>query len=118
MSDIFQAEAQVQSIRTLVDGSIKLDVVTQSLPPEELAKLFGLRGKLGWFVLKEGEIQKEDIPTEELTLESSYKKPSQRLRGTLWHVWDQTTNHSEDFDTQYYPRIMNELVERYKEKLS
>ncbi len=114
---IFQAQAQIQSVRTLVDGGVKLDVVTQELAPEDLTKLFGLKGKLGWFLMKPGEISAEEIPTEEVSLESTYKKPSQRLRAVIYKNWELNTDQKEDFETQYYPRIMNSLIDQFKERL-
>lgn len=116
---IFQAPGTVQSIRTLADGSIKLDVVTQELNPDDMAKLFGLRGKLGWFLLKETEIGAEEIPTHEIKVEGYNKDrtPSQKLRGTMRVFWEQQTNQAEDFDTQWYPRQMELMRQRFLEKL-
>ena len=118
MREIFQAQAQVQSAQTLVDGSIKLAVVTQELPAEDLARLFKLRGKLGWFLFKESDIKSEDIPTEEIKLEGTYKSPSERFRSVLYIYWQQNTDQSEDFTTVYYPKYMEKLINQVKEKLT
>lgn len=117
MINIFQAQAQIQSVRTLVDGGVKLDVVTQELAPEALTELFNLKGKLGWFLMKESEIKSEEIPTQEVQLETTYKKPSQRLRSVLYRVWEQQTDQKEDFDTVWYPRTMEKIIQQFKEKL-
>lgn len=117
-ADIFQAQAQIQSVRTLVDGGVKLDVVTQELGAEDLARLFKLKGKLGWFVLKEAEVEAHEIPTEEVQLETTYKKPSQRLRNVLYRYWEQHTDQREDFDTVYYPKRMEKIIDQIKEKLA
>lgn len=114
---IFQAQAQVQSIRTLVDGGVKLDVVTQELAPEDLTELFRLKGKLGWFLLKPTEIMATEIPTEEVVLEDTYKKPSQRLRHVLYRYWEQNTDQSKPFETEWYPQCMEQIIRKYKERL-
>lgn len=117
MADLFQAQAQIQGIRTLVDGGVKLDVVTQEMSPDDMTKLFSLKGKLGWFVMKETEVRSEDVPTEEITLEGKYKTPSQELRAALYVFWKEKTGQKEDFDTVYYPKQMKKLKQSILEEL-
>jgi hypothetical protein len=115
--NLFQAQAQIQSIRTLVDGGVKLDVITQELAPEDLTELFSLKGKLGWFLMKETAIQAEEIPTEEIQLEGKYKTPSQELRAAMYVYWRDQTNQAEDFNTVYYPRWMGKFKDKILESL-
>ena len=116
--NIFQAQAQIQSVQTLTDGSIKLSVVTQELRPEDLTQLFRLRGKLGWFLMKETEIKSEEIPTEEITLEGRYKTPSQELRSVLFIYWREKTDQSTDFDTVWYPSQMRKFKDKVLEGMN
>ena len=43
--ELLQAEAFIRKIQTLVDGGLKLEVITQEINPEDAVKLFELKGK-------------------------------------------------------------------------
>ncbi len=91
MSDLFQTSADVHKIETLVDGGFKLIIYTQELTAEEATKLFSLKGKQGWVLIKETPIVESDLlnipePDPEFKTE---KSPSQRIRNCLWILWSQ-----------------------------
>ena len=117
MEEILQLETQIQGIRTLVDGGLKLDVITQDLSASDATKLFALRGKMGWMLFKEAGFSKSDIinlPKEVREFKED-KTPAMRLRSVIFLLWKQG-NQKEDFDA-YYKRAMNLIIEAYKEKL-
>ncbi len=70
----------------------------------------------GWLLFSSNELQTEDLPKEQAPAKDS-KKPSLRMRGVLWHIWDQNTDKSEEFQT-YYERQMEKLIIKLKEQLS
>lgn len=114
--DLFQTPATIESVKSLVDGTVKLSVETQELSPENMAKLFGLARKLGWFVFKESEIQESDLPTEPVEFKDG-KTLDERLNGVLFAYHMQKTNDSKTFHS-FRRDVYEVLIQRYREKLS
>jgi hypothetical protein len=114
---VFQTPSTIQSVRTLVDGGVKLDVITQELAPEELSMLFQLKGKLGYFVFSESGVNPQDIPQEELDVEADEKSASKRLRAVLFVYWKDYTSQKEPFDT-FYKRAIEQEINKVKEKMN
>jgi len=106
---ILQIETIIKKVSTLVDGGLKIEVLTQELKPEDTTKLFQLKGKSGFAVFKPARITEEDIIKlpEEIREFKSDKTPSQRLRAVIYLNWKQTSQ-KETFDT-YYRKQVNYL---------
>jgi hypothetical protein len=113
--------AQIESVATRKDRTIKLCLGTQELEPENAGKLFGLQSSLVSIgiatneltaseieLLKESKIEIDDIPDS--------KSPSQRLRGVLYRLWEQSDGGYSDFNLFYLNR-MDRIIEHYKAKL-
>jgi len=115
--DKFQTSSQIQAIRTLVDGGVKLDIITQELEPSEATILFSLKGKQGWFMFQENPFNEEDIKdVPEIKTEfKGDKTPSQRLRNVIWRYWEQQGSKG-SFD-DFYKRQVEILINRIKELL-
>ena len=114
---MFQTPSTIQTVRTLVDGGTKLDIITRELNPEEMTELFKLKGKEGWFLFKENTIEAEDIQElPDVKIEKTDKTPSARLRSVLYRLWE-TTSQSKTAD-QFYLEYMEKLIYSIKEKLS
>jgi hypothetical protein len=114
---IFQVQSTIQSVRTLVDGGTKLDVITNELNHDELSKLFILKGKFGWFVFKENILGVEDIKDlPEVKLEKNEKTPSQRLKSVLYVLWSQ--GNREKTSDEFYKMYIDKIIEAIKEKLN
>jgi len=96
--------AFIENVSTRKDGSLKIVLSTRELPPEEMARIF-----LG--------INKEmvsiDIPDDI----SEEKTPSARLRWVLYHVWDKHHKDKYQTFTLYYNHILEQLIEKFKEKI-
>ena len=115
--EILCLDAIVHSIRTLVDGTLSLTIQTQEIRPEDMTKLFRLRGKFGHMAFKPTKITEEDIiglPTEMREFKND-KTPSERLRNVIYRYWE-TTSKKDEFDA-FYKRHIESLINRYKEKL-
>jgi len=116
MKNLFQVPAVVQAVQTLVDGGSKLSVVTRELPPDEMTKVFTLKGKEGWMVFSESEVEEIDIPEEPVVEFKGDKTPAQRLRGVLYRYWESKTSQSTPFE-MYYKTCMEKYIDSIKEKL-
>ncbi len=121
MSQRELVQIPMQTIRgtQLADGGWKYLVYTPELLPEQVAGMAEISNKPGWFVCKPNEqLIETDIPKDDAPVESDQRTPSQRLRGVVYRVWETQTNQTEDFNTQYWPRICEQLITKYKEKLN
>ncbi len=117
---MFQLQAVLDGVKTLKNNTLKITLETQdisSFSSEELAELFKLNDKLIWAVFKETPVKAEDIKIEEVKEFKTDKSPSQRLRASLYVLWEQSGKPG-DFQTEYYPKQMNKLIDFIKEKLN
>jgi hypothetical protein len=115
---IFTAPAQINSVKTLVDGTVKLDVaVAKELPADEMATLFEARKLgVGYFLFSPNPIEESAIPKEKADAQFDGKSPSQRMYNVLYLRWAQLTNQSQAFDN-YYADQMNKIIARLKADL-
>lgn len=112
---MFQTPSTIQSVRTLVDGGTKLDIITQELDPNEMTELFSLKGKLGWFLFKENAIKEEDLKDlPDVKVDKGEKTKGQRLRSVLFKLWETTgrTKTSEEFYNEYMEKIITSIKEK------
>lgn len=118
MTKLFQTPAIVQSVRTMVDGGCKLDIVTQELSPDEMATLFSLKNAQGWMLFKtdpisEQEVQK--IPDEPME-KFEKKSPSQRFHDRLFVYYKSTHADTKKF-REFYVNALETLGQQYLDKI-
>ena len=98
------------------DRSVRLAFTTTfEVTNQDFAEMDKLVQSAGWIGFKQNEaLEVIDLPKEDAP--DNGKKPSQRLRAVLFRVWEQQTDQKEDFEA-YYRRIMEELINKYKDLL-
>ena len=116
--ELLQLATTIGKVQTLVDGGLKLDVVTQELTPADATKVFDLKGKLGYMVFKATRISEDDVANlpEEVKEFKDDKSPSKRLRAVIYLFWKKESSQKEVFDA-FYRRHLEKIIEQYKEKL-
>lgn len=115
---MFQVPSIIQSVRTLVDGGCKLDVITRELSPDEMAILFQLKGNEGWLLFKSDEIKEKDlenIPDEPLE-KFEKKSPSQRFYDRLYVYYKATHDDTKKF-RDWYINTLETLGQHYLDKI-
>ena len=113
--DLFQTPAQVGSVATMKDRTMKLTLYTdRELPGDEMALLMGLNQKQGWFMFSEAEIEAKDVPEAAPEFKDS-KSPSQRLRNHLYVLWGKSGS-KESFET-YRAHKMEKIMDYIKEEI-
>lgn len=108
--------ANLDTISTLKDGTIKLVFETQELTPDRVGELFACRNKLGYLAFKPETFEKEQLEIIESlkTIDiDEGKTPSKRLRGVLYRLWEQDKKGYTDFQL-YYNYRMNDLIDMLK----
>lgn len=117
VTELLRIPHQGYRCKQMADGSWQTLFYHPELSPQDVATMVAGSRLPGYLVAKPNFISDEDIPTEDAPVESGMKTPGQRLRSVLYIYWREETNKTEDFNTQFYPRVMNELTEKYKEKI-
>ena len=114
---MFQAQATVHKVSTLVDGGLKVEIMTRELQPEQMTAVFEQKGSEGWFLFKENSIKPEEIKDlPDVRVEKTDKSPSERLRAVLYRLWE-TTSKTKTAD-QFYKEYIDKTIEAIKEKLN
>lgn len=113
---MFQVPSVIQSLRSLADGTWRITIDCQEMPPEQELEVLKLKKKQGWFVFKENEIKEEDIPKEKAPEFKNDKTPSQRLRAVLYIYWKESTNQGKPFNI-FYDEWMEKKITEIKEHL-
>ncbi len=112
--------AEIETIASRADGTIKVILGTQELTPEKVSQLFALRKKVGYVAIKQAEFQPDEM--DALTevgddLKQMGKTPSQRMRNVLFILFNQSNEGFTTFN-EFYNHKMNIYVEALKNKIA
>lgn len=110
--------AYVEGISTRKDKSIKITLGTQELSNGNAAELFGLQNKIVacYISPKETIDQKEMDQVDKIDPEFQGKTQSQRIRNTLFRVWEKNPEGYKDFD-MFYKAKTELYIEHLKSKI-
>ena len=121
---VFQIPGVIVRDKSLVGGARQYVIESQELlSPELLQRLISLENKVGWFtfsveVIEADDILKlKDIPIDKSRYEDG-KSPSQRLRAVLYRIHEKSIDPKKESFQQYYDRILEGLINKYKDILS
>lgn len=119
MSELTQIASSIEDLKVKPNKTLVLKIISQENVPDEVIQRFSVNvGKLGYTCfLPEKRIdvsQVADLP--DLTEEDAGKSPAQRLRATLWRIWEQGGKQG-DFELAYR-RDMERIIEKLKERLT
>lgn len=113
----FQTPATLGGISTKSDGSLSLRFSTQEMNDEDIQTILKYRNAFGWLLFQEQEHKAEDIELEAVRRDTGGKSPSQRLRNSLYVLYQQSTDQSITFE-QYYAQQMEKVIENVKSRLT
>ncbi len=114
MNKGFTVETTLTRCTTLSDYGLSIGFHTKELTPEEKLMVLMMHNQNGWLLFKPDEIMETEVPKQPTNMDT--KTPSQRLRGVLFRLYEQTKDGSEDFE-QYYRRQMEKLIEHVKARI-
>ena len=112
---MFQVSSVIHSLRTLADGTWRLQVDCQEMPPEQEAQLVKLKKQQGWFLFKANTILAEDVP-EEATPEHDSKSPSKRLYDRMFVFYQKKNGKKEGF-RQWYADNLDSIGQKFLNKI-
>jgi hypothetical protein len=103
----------ITGIRSKVDGSLGLSATTPELSPEERAEFMRLQNLNLNCLLSP--LDYKSAPEYKIDKDINQKTPAQRLRNTLYILWEQDGS-KDDFEV-YYRNQMEKLIEHFKSKI-
>lgn len=111
---IFQVPAILDGISPRKDGSMTLRFITNEIKDvEEKSKLMEFYQTFGWMQFSDQSIHQ--VPREAPAREAGVKTPSQRLRATLYVLWQD--RYSDQPFEAWYENQMNKITDRIKKEL-
>lgn len=118
--ELMQVQAIVDKVSTMGHRSVRVQVDTsENLSDITLGRLIALTGKKGWFTFlaEEREITPEEVAnTPALVEEDGGKTPGQRLRNTIFVLWEQRGKPTSTFE-EYYRSKMETIINKVKDQL-
>ena len=110
--------AQIESIASRKDKTIRLTLGTQELNPNTAAQIFSMNQQFCYFAIKSESFLQNELDTlNDLKSDINAKTPSQRLRNILYRLYEQDNVGYRDFTT-FYISIMETICEHYKNKIN
>lgn len=113
--------AYLDGFGTLKDGSVKVVLVSQEVDEKTAASLFSLRNKLLKVALSDDNISEAALSAIEQTeitdTGKKVKSRSQRLRASLYRLWESNNCGFEDFE-RFYDARMEAIIEQVKGRIA
>lgn len=115
MSDtkVIQVPAILKGVSTLADGGVSMRFTTGEMTSEQMTTVMEFAGTYGWCQFSSQELH--EVPKESPNREAGAKTPSQRLRSTLYVLY-QDKYSDQVFDT-WYAKTMERIIDRVKKEL-
>ncbi len=110
--------AQLESISTRKDGTMRVAFGTQELPPSVAGDLFSMQNKICYLCIKPEPFRNEELKliSELEASDDNFKSPSQRMRGVLFRLFEQNNEGYKTF-TLYYDSKMEQFINHLKSKI-
>ena len=114
-------KAQIESVSTRKDRTIKIAFSTQELKGKDAAKLLDLQNELVTLGIAEKGLTTKELETLQdaksgLDDVPNGKSSSQRLRGALYVYFTQNETNFQEFQ-QFYNNYMEQIINNVKAKL-
>lgn len=104
-------------IKTMSDKGVRVLIDTQELNTNQLANLFGFKGKTGYFIFTANPEKATEIEPPEWKEEyKGQKSPSQRLKSALYVLWQKSQPMMVDSEV-FYNSKMDGIINKIKEKI-
>lgn len=111
--------AQIESIATRKDGTIRVAFGTNEVMPSVAGDLFSMNNKFCYIALKYEAFRDEEkkaIESLEANNDDGFKSPSQRLRGVLYRLFESKPDGFKTF-ALFYDSKMEQIINHYKNQI-
>lgn len=110
---IIQVPAILEGVSPLKDGGMSLRFHTNEVDQDAKNTLLSFYQKFGWMQFSDSAIH--EVPRESPTREAGEKTPSQRLRSTLYVLWQ--NRYADVPFNSWYEEMMENIINRVKKEL-
>lgn len=110
---VIQVPAILKGVSTLADGGVSMRFTTGEMSSGGMTTVMEFSGTYGWLLFSSEQIH--EVPKESPNREAGAKTPSQRLRSTLYVLWQEKYSDI-PFDTWYLEQ-MEKVINRVKKEL-
>jgi hypothetical protein len=108
---------EIGSVKSLVDGSVSVTLLTPEISGGKVGELFDLRKKIAYVYISARQVESnERVIVDGLNPELKGKSPGQRLRNVLFIKWQQDNEGYKDSES-YYVAKMENLISHFKNEL-
>lgn len=108
---------EIGSVKSLVDGSVSVTLLTPEISGGKVGELFDLRKKVAYVYISARQVEtNEKVIVDGLNPELKGKSPGQRLRNVLFIKWQQDNEGYKDSES-YYVAKMENLISHFKNEL-
>ena len=109
--------SKIEKIETRADHTLKIVIGTaKEMSASEKAALFSLAEHEGWTLHSfDDDLTEQDVPDEVPDKMTGSKTKAQRLRATIWQIWNQDGRKGSS--EEHYQKIMESLITQLKERL-
>jgi hypothetical protein len=108
---------EIGSVKSLVDGSVSVTLLTPEISGGKVGELFDLRKKIAYVYISARQVEtNEKVIVDGLNPELKGKSPGQRLRNVLFIKWQQDNEGYKDSES-YYVAKMENLITHFKNEL-
>lgn len=110
-------QCEVSSVRSLVDGSVRITLDTPEISGSKAGELFDLRKNIAYCYISPKAIESNVVKmVNALDPELRGKTPGQRLRGVMFRMWEQNNEGYSDSESFYIAK-MELIINTYKSQL-
>ncbi len=107
----------IEQVGTRGDNTIKIVIGCQELTPNKIAEIFGIKGKLVTAYFSVSEIQPDELEkVDTLQVDLGGKTQAQRIRNTLYRVYEQEPEGHKSFNDFYHFKT-EQIINHLKSKL-
>lgn len=108
---------EVSAVRSTVDGSVSVHLVTPEISGSKVGELFDLRKKIAYVYISARQVEtSEKAMVDALDPELKGKTPGQRLRNVLYVAWQQSPEGYKDAESFYRAKMEN-IINGIKQEL-
>ncbi len=109
---------EIGSVKSLVDGSVSISLITPEISGGKVGELFDLRKKIAYVYISARQVENnEKAMVDGLNPELKGKSPGQRLRNVLYVAFQQDPEGYKDSES-YYVAKMENIISHYKSELN
>lgn len=113
-----QFSSIIDGITKKKDGTLSIKLGTQELHSQDTAEIFEMGNRQIWTAFSDIPVKENDLNIPEVLDETDLKSPSQRLRGVIYILFEQSKDKTNKTFEHFYRDYMEKIIDNIKDKLN